>query len=370
MEIRTMLHQLLRRWWLVVPIFLIAFGSSVVFTLAQRPTYESTSTLLVKPAGAFEDALSAVGTLSRQPEIAETYAQVANSRTIRREAVESLELTFLEQNDVRLEARLVPGANILRLAVRSSDAALAERYNEAIHDALARYTQELGEAFELVTLDEANAAAAPIAPNIPANIALGLAVSFALAIGVGTASELLAPGARTRANLQMLDVDGIAFSAPFFMLRLRQEMSRTRRSNTTLVVALINMDHGGVLQNVAPRARHDALRAIAGLLDQHLRVEDLSARIGPDLFGLLLPDTSEAEAVAMVEGLRRRIALPTIEVEGGGAQIHVQPAAGLVAFGTQSTNAEDLLEQARRALRDAETSPVGKTQAFSTLRPA
>ncbi len=370
MEVRTILHQLLRRWWLVVPVFLITLGSSLLFTVAQRPVYESTSTLLVKPAGAFEDALSAVGTLSRQPEIAETYAQVANSRTIRREAVESLDLTFLEQNDVRLEARLVPGANVLRLAVRSSDSVLAERYNAAIHDALARYTQELGEAFELVTLDEANVASTPIAPNVPANIALGFAVSVALAIGVGISSELLAPGPRIRDNLVMLDADGIAFSAPFFMLRLRQEMSRTRRSSTTLVLALMNMDHGGVLQNVAPRARHDALRAIAGLLDQHLRVEDISARIGPDLFALLLPDTSEADAVAMVEGLRRRIGVPTIEVEGGGDQIRVLPAAGLVAFGRQGANADDLLEQARRALRDAETSPVGKTQAFSTLRPA
>lgn len=370
MEVRTLLHQLLSRWWLVLPIFLIAFGSSVVFTVAQRPVYESTSTLLVKPAGAFEDVLSAVGTLSRQPEIAETYAQVANSRTIRREALESLNLSAQEQNNVRLEARLVPGANILRLAVRSTDAALAERYNAAIHQALVTYTRNLGEAFELETLDEANTATAPVAPNVPANVALGLAVSAALAIGVGIASELLAPGPRRRANLEMLDADSIAFSAPFFMLRLRQEMSRTRRSGSSLVVGLINLNHGGVLQNVAPRARRDALRRLAGVLDSHLRTEDISARIGPDLFSFLLPDTKESDAVAMVEALRRRMSMPTIEVEGGGDQIHVQPAAGLVAFSGQATSAEELLEQARRALSDAETIPVGKTQAFSTLRPA
>ncbi|MGI8828216.1 MAG: diguanylate cyclase domain-containing protein [Candidatus Limnocylindria bacterium] len=370
MEIRTLLHQLLSRWWLIVPVFLIALGSSLVFTIAQRPVYESTSTLLVNPAGAFEDALSAVGTLSRQPEIAETYAQVANSRTIRRQAVESLGLSFQEQNDVRLDARLVPGANILRLAVRSTDAGLAARYNAAIHDALVDYTRNLGEAFRLDTLDEANTAAAPVAPNVPANIALGFAVSVSLAIGLGIASELLAPGQRPRANLEMLDADSIAFSAPFFMLRLRQEMSRTKRSRSTLVVALMNMNHGGVLQSVAPMARRDALRRLAGMLDSHLRVEDISARIGPDLFALLLPDTTEADAVSMIEALRRRMSVPAIEIEGGGRQIHVQPAAGLVTYGGEATSADDLLEQAQRALRDAETIPVGKTQAFSTLRPA
>jgi diguanylate cyclase (GGDEF)-like protein len=168
----------------------------------------------------------------------------------------------------------------------------------------------------------------------------------------------------------MLDADSIAFSAPFFMLRLRQEMSRTKRSRSTLVVALMNMNHGGVLQSVAPRSRRDALRRLAGMLDSHLRVEDVSARIGPDLFALLLPDTAESDAVAMIEALRRRMAVPAIEIEGGGSQIHVQPAAGLVTYGGESTSADDLLEQAQRALRDAETIPVGKTQAFSTLRPA
>jgi capsular polysaccharide biosynthesis protein/GGDEF domain-containing protein len=370
MEARTFLHRMLRRWWLIVPIFLIAFGSALIFTISQRPVYESTSTLIIRPANAFEDVLSAVGTLSRQPEIAETYAQVANSRAVRREAVESLNLSFQEQTNVRLDARLVPGANILRLAVRSTDPDLAERYNAAIHEALAGYAERLGEAFELETLDEANTASAPVAPNIPANIALGFIVSIALAIGAGVTAELLAPVRRSRANLEILDPDAIAYSEPFFMLRLRQEMSRTKRSSSTLVVALMNMNHGAVLQGMGPRGRYDAVRRLAGWLEPHLRPEDISARIEPYVFALLLPDTRESEAVAMIEALRRRMAMPTIELEGGADQVHVQPAAGLVEYSSQATSAEDLLDHARQALRDAETIPVGKTQAFSALRPA
>jgi GGDEF domain-containing protein/capsular polysaccharide biosynthesis protein len=352
MEARTFLHRMLRRWWLIVPIFLIAFGSALIFTISQRPVYESTSTLIIRPANAFEDVLSAVGTLSRQPEIAETYAQVANSRAVRREAVESLNLSFQEQTNVRLDARL------------------AERYNAAIHEALAGYAERLGEAFELETLDEANTASAPVAPNIPANIALGFIVSIALAIGAGVTAELLAPVRRSRANLEILDPDAIAYSEPFFMLRLRQEMSRTKRSSSTLVVALMNMNHGAVLQGMGPRGRYDAVRRLAGWLEPHLRPEDISARIEPYVFALLLPDTRESEAVAMIEALRRRMAMPTIELEGGADQVHVQPAAGLVEYSSQATSAEDLLDHARQALRDAETIPVGKTQAFSALRPA
>lgn len=369
MEVRALLYQLARKWWLMLPIFVIALGSSLVFTFSQRPTYESESTLLVTPSTAFADDLSAFATLSRQPEIAETYAQVAASRSIRREAVAEAEMTPAEQADTVLTTQLVPGTNVLRLTVTAGDPELAQRYNAAIHEAVLDYTAGLGSAFELQTLDEANADSTPASPNVRLNIMLGIALSTILALGIGVAALLLSPGPASRSNLQMLDRDSIAYSEPFFMLRLSQEMSRATRSNSKLSVALMNMDHGGVLQDLSPRARADALRRLAGLLDSHLRVEDISARIGPYLFALLLPDTAESDAVAMIEAIRRRIGVPTV-VEGGGDQIRVQPAAGVVEFSGQALSASQLLDQARSALRDAESLPVGKTHAFSPLRPA
>ncbi len=369
MEVRALLYQLARKWWLMLPIFVIALGSTLVFTFAQRPTYESESTLLVTPSTAFADDLSAFATLSRQPEIAETYAQISTSRSIRREAVAAAEMTFAEQADTTLATALVPGTNVLRLTVTASDPELARRYNEAIHNAVLDYTAGLGSAFELQTLDEANADSTPASPNVRLNIMLGIALSAVLALGIGIAALLLSPGTPSRTNLQMLDRDSIAYSEPFFMLRLSQEMSRATRSKSTLAVALMNVDHGNVLPDLSPRAREDALRRLAGLLDSHLRVEDMSARVGPYLFALMLPDTDEADAVAMIEAVRRRVGVPTV-VDGGGAQVRVQPAAGVVVFSGQSLSPSQLLDQARSALREAESLPVGKTHAFSPLRPA
>jgi len=370
MELRVFLRALVRRWWLVVPVFLIAFGSSLVFTVAQRPIYASSSTLLVAPSGGFDDVLSAVATLSRQPEIAETYAQIANSRTVRRAAIDALSLDAGQQQLVQLESNLIPGANVLELTVRSPDPELARTYNDAVAEALVDYTSSVSQTFELQVLDNANPTTTPVSPNVPVSVALGLGVASVLAVGLGISAELIQPGRRVRANLEMLDRESIAYSEPFFMLRLRQEMSRAGRSGSQLVVALINMNHGGVLGDVSPRARREALRRLAGMLESHLRIEDINARIGPDLFALLLPDTTEREAVGTIEAIRRRIAVPTVGVEDHGQQIHVQPAAGLVEFRGEATRAEELLEQARSALRDAESIPVGKTQAFSTLRPA
>jgi diguanylate cyclase (GGDEF)-like protein len=370
MELRSLLRVVARRWWLVLPVFLVAFGSSIVFTLAQRPVYESNSKLLVAPAGQFDDVLSAVATLSRQPEIAETYAQIANSRTIRQEASASLGLTAGDQRAVQMESRLVPGTNILELTARSVDPELARQYNDAVSAALVAYTASVSPAFELQILDTANATTDPVSPNVGVNAALGFAAAAILAMGLGIGAELIQPRRSNRARFDMLDRDSIAYSEPFFMLRLRQEMYRATRSQSKLVVALINMNHGDVLRGAPTSARNDILRHLAGLLDSHLRLEDISARLGPDLFALLLPDTTEAEAVVMIDALRRRMNAPAVGFEEQGGPLHVKPAAGLVEFSGQSTTAAGLLEQARSALRDAETIPVGKTQAFSALRPA
>ena len=368
MEVRSLIRILLRRWWIVVPVAAITFGSVLVYTFAQRPVYESSSTLLVTPSGALEDdVLSALATISRQPEIAETYAQIANSRTIRVTAQESLDLNTQQSNDVRLESRLIPGTNVLELAVRSTDAALAQAYCDAVRVALVDYAGQLQGTFDLETLDEASATQNPVSPNIPINAAIGAAIAAILGLGLALTAELLTPGRQVAPSVEMVDPESQAYSRPFFLLRMQQEMSRTRRSGATLSIALMNVNHGGVLVETSPRSQRDALRRLAGLLTGHVRAEHVVARVEPHVFGILLPDTTEEEAVTMIEATRRRIAVPAVGVESGGDVIHVQPAAGIVQFNRETLSADDLLDRARRALSDAESVPVGATQGFSTL---
>jgi uncharacterized protein involved in exopolysaccharide biosynthesis len=80
-EFRYLVRLLLSKWWLVIPTFVVAVAATVIFTLAQSPVYESSSTYVVKvPSVGPDDPLNALGILSRQTEIAETYAQAGSSR--------------------------------------------------------------------------------------------------------------------------------------------------------------------------------------------------------------------------------------------------------------------------------------------------
>src|ERR671925_614145 len=111
-EFRSLLRMILVRWWLVVPTFLITFGSVVVFTLGQKPIYEATARYVVTPDVAFsDDIVTALATLSRQQEIAATYAEVAGSRTIKQSVLDQMPVSPDDKRGLDLQAKVVPGTN-------------------------------------------------------------------------------------------------------------------------------------------------------------------------------------------------------------------------------------------------------------------
>lgn len=368
MELRSLIRVFVEKWWLVVPAFLMTFGSAAVLTLSQPAVYESNSTYVVKVTSVVGgEVLSALGLLSRQPEIAETYAQAAESRAIRQAAIAALSLTAREQDDVRLTSGLVAGSNLLQLSATSTNPKLAQAYNTAVGAALVEFADALYPSFELVTLDTAGAPDRPVSPNVPLYLGLGLVVAVLLAGGVGYVATILSPQTRPKRQIEMLDRESSAYSGAFFMLRLRQEMSRVRRTNSPLCIALVNVNHSGVLDRADVRVRREALARLAGMLDAHLRIEDLSARLEDDTFAIMLADTNEADAMEMVEGIRGRMALPAIGADPSGEALRATPAASVIEYGGEPMTVADLIDRAHRTLRDAEAVPAGKTQSFSGL---
>jgi len=110
-----------------------------------------------------------------------------------------------------------------------------------------------------------------------------------------------------------------------FHERLREELSRALRHERPLALALLDVDHFKAVNDSLGHERGDAvLAAVAASLTASARTEDVLARLGGDEFALLMPETSEKEALAAVERTRRAIA--AIELEGG---LSVSVSAGV-----------------------------------------
>ena len=110
-----------------------------------------------------------------------------------------------------------------------------------------------------------------------------------------------------------------------FHERLREELSRAQRHDRPLTLALLDVDHFKAINDSLGHERGDVvLAAVAATLCEVARTEDVLARLGGDEFAILMPETSEQQALAAVE--RARSAIAAIEL---GSGLRVTASAGI-----------------------------------------
>lgn len=363
MELKTYFRILLRKWWIVLPAFLVTFTSTVVFTFTQVPVYQTTATFLVTPNTSLGDVKSFVNgldILSRRPEIATTYAEVANSRSIKNQAAEELKLSSEQKESLSVESQLQAGTNMVIITVEGNDPTLVRDFANTIGAQTVAYVQELYEAYELRLLDNATLPRIPIKPDLKLNLALGAILGLALGGGLTFLSEYLQTPLENVANFGILDPQTGVYNKRYFMQRLKEELSRAGRNTYPLSLALMKIDcFGGVNSSSAPISG-EALHKVATLLKKYLREEDVMARFNETVFAFLLPDTPGEKAQEVMERLQTRITWTPFEMEKSDVQLNLSGVAGVVTYQYNGTGYDELLAKAQQALEEAEISGYEK----------
>lgn len=363
MELKTYLRILLRKWWIVLPAFLVTFTSTVVFTFTQVPVYQTTTTFLVTPNTSFGDVKSFVtglDILSRRPEIATTYAEVANSRSIKNLAAEKLKLSSEQKKSLSVESQLQAGTNIVKITVEGNDPTLVRDFADVIGAQTVAYVQELYEAYELKLLDNATLPTVPIKPNQELNLALGAILGLALGGVLTFLAEYLRTPLENVTNFGILDPQTGVYNKRYFMQRLKEELSRAKRNTYPLSLALMKIDClGGMNSSPAPISG-EALHKVATLLKKYLREEDVMARFNETIFAFLLPDTPGEKAQEVMERLQTRITWTPFEMEKSDVQLNLSGVAGVVTYQYNGTGYDELLAKAHQALEEAEISGYEK----------
>jgi diguanylate cyclase (GGDEF)-like protein len=135
---------------------------------------------------------------------------------------------------------------------------------------------------------------------------------------------------------------------------LERELRLSSRTNSSGAVLVCDLDHFKVINDTMGHAAGDAvLRRTASALKERLRCTDIAARLGGDEFALLLPHTSEADAVAVARDIQAAVADPS-------ARPAVGMSIGVAAFaGGNGWAGDDLLGAADGALYEAKHSGRG-----------
>lgn len=148
-------------------------------------------------------------------------------------------------------------------------------------------------------------------------------------------------------------------------IRLQEEMQRARRYGHPLSVALIDIDHFKLVNDVhGHQVGDDVLIAVAKELRSVSRRTDAVARWGGEEFLFVFPETTSDEAAQIVDRFRAHLAEMSIEVDGQDVSELTVTVSGGVAELRDGDSLETLVERADQGLYRAKETGRNRLMAW------
>jgi diguanylate cyclase (GGDEF)-like protein len=149
-----------------------------------------------------------------------------------------------------------------------------------------------------------------------------------------------------------------------FDMALAREAARALRNKSSLVLAVIDVDH---FKSINDRYGHhigdQVLREVAKILGGQLRTADIVSRWGGEEFAILLPDLDLVSAKVIVERLRELIAQHSFNY-GKARELSLTVSIGLAAVPNDGEPSK-AFARADRALYAAKDSGRNRTVALT-----
>jgi diguanylate cyclase (GGDEF)-like protein/putative nucleotidyltransferase with HDIG domain len=145
----------------------------------------------------------------------------------------------------------------------------------------------------------------------------------------------------------MRDAKTGLFNAKYFELAVERELSNAKASQAPLSVLLADLDLLREINNAHGHlAGDDVLRGVGGVLQEHLRSQDVPARFGGEEFAVLLPDTTHAEAIEIAERLRGAVAAARFASGTAPTELQATVSIGVASHPEHGSGALQLIHRA------------------------
>jgi diguanylate cyclase (GGDEF)-like protein len=134
---------------------------------------------------------------------------------------------------------------------------------------------------------------------------------------------------------------------------LQRELERARRSNTPVAAIMLDIDYFKRINDAFGHAAGDlALKAVARLLNEHIRGSDMACRYGGEEFLLILPGATLEGARQRAENLRALV--KTLDLKFNGQSLGMITASlGVALFPDHAATGDALIESSDEALYEA-----------------
>jgi diguanylate cyclase (GGDEF)-like protein len=185
----------------------------------------------------------------------------------------------------------------------------------------------------------------PAAPMTLAERTLMFALCDFAAVAIENARALQ----RVR-ELSVTDDVTSLYNARFLEQALEQEFSRSKRAGSPISVIFLDLDY---FKQINDRYGHlvgsEVLRETANILRQSLRATDIATRYGGDEFVLILPDTSQSDALRVAERCREAMRAHTFGSRHG-VECKITASFGVATIPDDTNEKMDLIRLADQAM--------------------
>ena len=148
-----------------------------------------------------------------------------------------------------------------------------------------------------------------------------------------------------------------------FMQQAELELRRVVRYGGTLSIFMMDVDHFKKINDTHGHKVGDlVLQKLAEICRDTLRMVDIIGRVGGEEFAILLPETTEQEAIRVAERLRQAIADAKISL-GHGLPLSITVSIGITSLMSKDDNIDVLLSFADKALYAAKNA--GRNRIFN-----
>ena len=185
MSLSTFVRVLIRNWWLIVLATALTVGSTAVFVLLQKPVYQASTIVELKPSVVLEDPnliLNTINALTRR-NVINTIARKATSMSMHEEVAREMGVPVEAVLSARVQTITPPETNLIEVRAQSTDPAFAAAVANTVAQKMLGRDYEKVISIELI--DPAVPPTSPIAPQPVRLLTLGLV--FGLILGVAFA---------------------------------------------------------------------------------------------------------------------------------------------------------------------------------------
>ncbi|MBN1874059.1 MAG: diguanylate cyclase [Anaerolineae bacterium] len=362
MELKRYLQIIGKGWWLVLPAILLSISVGLFITYNQSPVYRTKATFIVSPNVIFSedpnDVLRGLTYIGKREGVMSTYVEIASSSTVRNAVYEELGLTKAQKAHLQVSSELLSSTNIIEISVESDDPALAQVVADAIGEQTTKYVKGLYEIYDMKPLDPAYLPSSPFKPQKTENLILATLLGAIIGIGAAFLLDYLGASGDVM-GLNILDSATGIYNRSYFLQRLSEELSRSKRHQRPLSLALMSVENLDVVLDAQSHLRDEALRQVGVFMKQSLRTEDLVARFEDNTFALLFPDTTGSDAELLLQSLHTRIEWNVFELNNG-AKLNLVPSSGIVTYDFNGTGRDELVSRLTKTLQYARDEGYGK----------